>query len=88
MSGKAKPSITSLTKIEERFPEHRLLEWKLPDIRNVLASSPGKSKMNAAARARSKSPFVGMKNVAFDEQTQATEFEHSQRITEADMEET
>ena len=41
-------------KAAERLPaEQKLLQWRLPDIKNVLASSPGKSKVAIREKKRS-----------------------------------
>ena len=45
------------------MPEHKLVQWKLPDIKNVLASSPGKAKFaRYEKRTVSKSPVDQEKN--------------------------
>jgi len=65
-----KQSVPTFWRPEERLPaEQKLVQWKMPDIKNVLASSPGKSKV--AHRERRKSPAPKEKVTYTFENTEA-----------------
>ena len=54
----------------ERLPaEQKLLQWRLPDIKNVLASSPGKSKI----AIREKKRLIEADKTSQDEHVQSVE---------------